>query len=122
LPVYLGFLVVPETHTDGWGHGVIPEHEDPEGGTFGDAYVVAPDGSSAGIVREVGDEPLVQILPPDSGRWGIYAVSFPRPVRAAGHLMNRPSGATSHRRPCDPYLRRHHVACRVEAAEPNPHP
>jgi hypothetical protein len=88
VPVYHGFMVVPETLTDGWCLGVISGQEDPEGSTSGDAYVVAPDGSSAGLVWEVGDEPMVQILPPDSERWGIYAISFPHPVRNAEDLAS----------------------------------
>ncbi|MEY2854247.1 MAG: hypothetical protein RL030_1379 [Pseudomonadota bacterium] len=86
--MYLGFLVVPETYTDGWCLGVISDDEDPDGVTSGDAYVVAPDGSSAGVVWEVGDEPMSQILPPDSDRWGIYAVSFPHPVRNVEDLVS----------------------------------
>jgi hypothetical protein len=88
VPVYHGFMVVPETLTDGWCLGVISGQEDPEGSTSGDAYVVAPDGSSAGLVWEVGGEPMVQILPPDSERWGIYAISFPHPVRNVEDLAS----------------------------------
>jgi hypothetical protein len=80
-PVYHGFVVVPETCTDGWCLGPITEFEDPVGCTGGDAFVIAPDGSRAGLVWEVGSDPLREILPPDAERWGVYAISFPSPTR-----------------------------------------
>src|SRR3954467_6082456 len=75
-PVYHGFVVVPETCTDGWCLGSITEFEDPGGCTGGDAFVIAPDGSRAGLVWEGGSEPLQEIMAPDSERWGVYAIWF----------------------------------------------
>ena len=86
-PVYHGFVVVPETCTEGWCLGSITEFEDPDGCTDGDAFVIAPDGSRADLVWEVGDQPLQQILPPDGpDRWGVYAVWFPHATRTADDL------------------------------------
>ena len=85
-PPYYGFPLVPETMTDGWCLGVITEYEEegPEGCTEGDAFVVAPDGSRAGLVWDVGEEiegeECEEICEPDEERWGVYQVWFPRPV------------------------------------------
>jgi hypothetical protein len=87
-PVYHGFVVVPETCRDGWCLGAITEFEDPAGCTGGDAFVVAPDGRRAGLVWEVGTAPLQEILPPDEGRWGVYAISFPHSIRTIADLVS----------------------------------
>ena len=88
-PVYHGFPIVPETMTDEWCLGVITEYEDPNGCDAGDAYVVAPDGSRAGLVWDVGDGKLSQICPPDEERWGVYQVWFSKPVRTTDDLVAR---------------------------------
>jgi hypothetical protein len=85
--IYHGFVVVPETFTDGWCLGVITDFEDPAGCTGGDAFVVAPDGSRAGLLWEVGDAPLEEMLPPDSAGWGAYAIGFPHPTRNVADLV-----------------------------------
>ena len=87
-PVYHGYVVVPETYTDGWCMGVMSEFEDPDGVDSGDAFVIAPDGSRADLVWLVGTDPMEEILPPDEQRWGVYAVSFPHPVRNASDLTS----------------------------------
>jgi len=87
-PVYHGFVVVPETCTDGWCLGVITEYEDPDGVDSGDAFVIAPDGSRAGLVWEVGIDPVTEILPPDGDRWGVYAVCFPHVVHNTEELTS----------------------------------
>ena len=85
--VYHGFVIVPETCTDGWCLGTITEFEDPKGCTAGDAFVIAPDGSRAGLVWEVGSEALQEILPPDAERWGVYAIWFPHAIRTVADLV-----------------------------------
>jgi hypothetical protein len=85
--IYHGFVVVPETCTDGWCLGTMSEFEDPAGCTGGDAFVVAPDGSRAGLLWEVGTEPLQEILPPDAERWGVYSIGFPRATRNVADLV-----------------------------------
>ena len=87
-PVYHGFVIVPETCTDGWCLGTITAFEDPDGCDGGDAFVVAPDGSRAGLIWQVGTEPLQEILPPDAERWGVYAISFPHVTRTVEDLVS----------------------------------
>src|SRR5262245_48377424 len=70
-PVYHGFPLIEETRTDGWVMGAISEFADPAGCEWGDAFVQAPDGSRAGLVWEVGDFELYEIVAPDSDRWGV---------------------------------------------------
>ncbi len=87
-PVYYGFVVVPQTYTDGWCLGSITDFEDPAGCTSGDAFVIAPDGGRAGLVWEVGSDSLQEILAPDSERWGVYAIWFPGATRTVEDLVN----------------------------------
>lgn len=86
-PVYHGFPIVPETMADGWYLGTITEYVDPDGCESGDAYVVAPDGSRAGLVWDVGDGQLTEICPPDETRWGVYQVWFRKPIRTTDDLI-----------------------------------
>lgn len=86
-PVYHGFPLVPETTTDGWCLGAITEYEDPEGCDSGDAYVVAPDGSRAGLVWDVGEGKIGEICPPDESRWGVYQIWFKRPIRTTYDMV-----------------------------------
>ena len=88
-PVYYGFPIVEETRTEGWCYGAITSFLDPdrpEGCTFGDGFVVAPDGSRAGLVWDVEPHEARTILPPEEGRWGVYAIWFHRPVRSVEDL------------------------------------
>ncbi|GMV21571.1 MAG: hypothetical protein AMXMBFR57_15200 [Acidimicrobiia bacterium] len=87
-PVYYGFPLIEETRTDGWCFGAISAFDDePDGCQWGDGYVVAPDGSRAGLVWEVGTFAAREISPPDQKRWGVYNVAFPRPVRHLDDLV-----------------------------------
>ncbi len=73
-PVYHGFPIIEKTCTDGWCFGAITDYEDLDGCDSGDGFVVAPDGSRAGLVWDVGDGELAQIIPPDEERWGVYQI------------------------------------------------
>lgn len=86
-PVYHGFPPVAATETDGWCYGAITEFEDSDGCTEGDGFVVAPDGSRAGLVWAVGNFQTEELLPPDADRWGVYSMAFPRPVRTTGDIV-----------------------------------
>jgi hypothetical protein len=86
-PVYHGFPLVEETRTRGWCFGAITEFENLEGCEYGDGFVIAPDGSRAGIVWEVGEQEIQEVLPPDAERWGVYGVWFPRVVRTIDDLI-----------------------------------
>jgi hypothetical protein len=86
-PVYHGFMIVPETWTDGWVFGTISEYADPNGCEWGDAFVVAPDGSRAGIMWSVGERKTSIVCPPDAQRWGVYGVGFPKMVRTTADFV-----------------------------------
>ena len=86
-PVYHGFPIIPESETDGWYLGTITGYADPTGCTFGDAYVIAPDGSRAGIVWEVGNGAIETVSPPEPGRWGVYALWFPHPIHTTEEFV-----------------------------------
>jgi len=90
-PVYHGFPLIEETRTEGWCFGAITDFLSPDselGCTYGDGYVEAPDGTRAGLVWEVGQGEIQQILPPEPGRWGVYAVWFSQPVRSVDDLLS----------------------------------
>lgn len=87
-PVYHGFLLLEESLTDGWRLGAISAFDDdPAGCDFGDAFVVAPDGSRAGLVWAVGNFETHEVCPPTADRWGVYGIAFPRVVRGASDLV-----------------------------------
>jgi hypothetical protein len=86
--VYDGFPLVPESEIGGWCYGAITEFEDPNGCEFGDGYVVAPDGSRAGLVWNVGEGELQTVCGPDESRWGVYEVWFPRTVKTKDDLVS----------------------------------
>ena len=86
-PVYHGFPIIPETMTDGWCLGTITEYTSKDGCGSGDAFVVAPDGSRAGLVWEVGVGEPAEILKSDESRWGVYAVYFPKIIRTTEDLV-----------------------------------
>jgi hypothetical protein len=73
-PVYHGFAQPDLPAIDGWLFGEITPFLDDDSG---DAYVIAPDGTRAGLVWEIGDGEIQEILPPEPTRWGVYAVWFP---------------------------------------------
>lgn len=86
-PAYHGFPVIPETETDGWLLGVITDYECEEPQTEGDAFVIAPDGSRAGIAWATDTPDFYEILPPDDLRWGVYGVRFPYAVGSLEDLI-----------------------------------
>ncbi len=83
-PVYHGFVVVPETFTDGWVLGEITPFLGEENG---DGFVVAPDGTQAGLVWAVGAGDFTEIMPATPQRWGVYAVWFPQAMQTADDLI-----------------------------------
>ena len=86
-PVYHGFPLIEETRTDGWVYGAITEVPDSEDGSAGDGYAVAPDGARAGLAWSVGSYPTERICRGDRGRWGVFAIAFPKPVRTTADLI-----------------------------------
>ena len=83
-PVYHGFVVVPETYIDGWVLGEITPFLGEENG---DGFAVAPDGSQAGLVWEVGEGEFTEIMPATAERWGVYAVWFPQAMKTVEDLI-----------------------------------
>ena len=62
---------------EGFAFGKITDFE-AEPSQEGDAFVVAPDNSRAGLVWEIADNVSVsQISPLEPSRWGVWAVSSP---------------------------------------------
>lgn len=86
-PAYYGFPLLPGSEKDGFVFGVISEPRGPQPASWGDAYVVAPDGSRAGIVWGMDGVETNVILPPEVGRWGVYYFRFDHPVRSDADLI-----------------------------------
>ena len=95
-PVYYGFPVL-DVEVDGFRLGAISgfaieELDNPdEDGTWGDAFVIGPDGRRAGLIWEVERGPAFALVRDEDGddqslasreRVGVYNVSFPRPMRS----------------------------------------
>ena len=91
-PVYHGFPLLERSRTeDGWCFGTISEPDCPEGRDWGDAFVVAPDDSRAGITWEVGSAGMEVSIPPeeDRDRWGVYNLGFARRVHDEEGLVEQ---------------------------------
>ena len=90
-PAYHGFPLLEGSEREGFAFGVITspdaDSESGEAVSWGDAYVVAPDGSRAGIVWCASGDPDPVVLPPSEGRWGVYAFRFSHPVRNRNDLI-----------------------------------
>lgn len=81
-PVYHGFQVLDDVVVDGFQFGKITDFE-AEPSQEGDAFIVAPDNSRAGLVWEVTNKvSLTEISPLEPSRWGVWAVSFPHPMNS----------------------------------------
>lgn len=75
--VYHGFQVLSDVAVDGFVFGEITDFEI-EPCECGDAFVIAPDNSRAGLVWEVSDKHFFrEVCPADTNRWGVWVVSFP---------------------------------------------
>jgi hypothetical protein len=76
-PVYHGFVILQDVSADGFVFGKISDFE-AESSDYGDAFVIAPDNSRAGLVWEVLDNSYFrEVLPPDPNRWGRLGRFFP---------------------------------------------
>jgi hypothetical protein len=86
-PAYHEFPLLTGSEKDGYVFGVITDvHGDPPP-SWGDAYVVAPDGSRAGIIWGYGGEDVRVVSPPGPGRWGVYYFRFEHTVRSDADLI-----------------------------------
>jgi hypothetical protein len=89
-PAYHGFPLLEESRdAGGWCFGTISDYDCPEGRNWGDAFVVAPDNSRAGIIWHVGPPEVEVSLPPDVSRWGVYALGFARVVHNRQELVEQ---------------------------------
>jgi hypothetical protein len=76
-PVYHGFEILVDVVVGGFTFGKITDFER-ETCNEGDAFVVAPDNSRAGLVWEISEKPYFQeISAPEAERWGVWGVAFP---------------------------------------------
>jgi hypothetical protein len=88
-PVYHGFSVLPGSERDGFAFGMISGLHAMGPTRGGDAFVIAPNGSRAGIVWEVGEgEPSV-VCPPSATRWGVYSFYFEGPITSEADLVRQ---------------------------------
>jgi hypothetical protein len=85
--VYHGFPLIEETETEGWYYGAITEFLEPGGCVSGDGFVVAPDGTRAGLVWESGTGQFEEISAPEKERWGVYGVWFPKTIFTIDDLV-----------------------------------
>lgn len=89
-PVYHGFrLLEPSMSDDGWCFGIISDPDWTEGRDWGDAFVVAPDDSRAGIVWQVGNSVLEVLIEPEVDRWGVYQVGIAHRVHDKQELVTQ---------------------------------
>lgn len=76
-PVYHGFKILDDVTVDGFTFGAITDFE-AHPSNEGDAFVIAPDSSRAGLVWTHSSEPrFVQLCAPSEDRWGVFEVAFP---------------------------------------------
>ena len=82
--VYYGFQLLPETSIDGWMLGEITSFI---GCQRGDAFVIAPDGTRAGLVWEIGEGNFRQIMEASEDRWGVHAVWLKRKMNNTDDII-----------------------------------
>jgi hypothetical protein len=82
-PIYYGFPIIESSEVDGFRFGMITDFV-AQPSTHGDAFVVAPDNSRAGLVweSEVAEPYFDECLAPDDRRWGVWAVGSPASLRS----------------------------------------
>lgn len=91
-PVYHGFKILTDVVVDGFTLGIITDFE-AEPVNEGDAFVIAPDGTRAGLVWSVSDESHFEWLCDDTGdRWGVWAVSFLLPMSCRDNARSNLAG------------------------------
>jgi hypothetical protein len=112
-PAYHGFPLLKGAEIDGWSFGVITSPQGTEPAVWGDAYVVAPDGSRAGIVWQASGEAQRVVCEPSEGRWGVYGFRFSHPVRNEQDLIRN-------LHECLPQLKAYYRSVHKPVANDNP--
>ena len=87
-PPYHGFPLLEGSEREGFSFGAITEPNGVKAASWGDAFVVAPDGSRAGIVWQARGNASPIVCPPSPGRWGVYAFRLTRPIRNEQDLIH----------------------------------
>ena len=79
-PVYYGFQILSDVEVEGFTFGKITDFES-RPCSEGDAFIIAPDNSRAGLVWEVsGSSYFQEVRAPGVDRWGVWGVTFPHPM------------------------------------------
>jgi hypothetical protein len=86
-PAYYGFPLLPDSEKDGFVFGVITSSRTDAPASWGDAYVVGPDGTRAGIVWRMKGPVTEVVFPPEPGRGGVYQFVFEHSVRSDADLI-----------------------------------
>jgi len=87
-PVYYGFVILDDMAVDGFILGKITDWE-AEPCEAEDGFVIAPDGSRAGLVWEVFNPPYFQeVMPVEADRWGVWGIGFPLPMTSRENARN----------------------------------
>jgi hypothetical protein len=80
--VYHGFVGLDDVPVDGFTLGKITDFE-AESCDEGDAFVIARDGSRAGLLWEIHEPPCFsEVAPFETSRWGEWGVGFPLPMNS----------------------------------------
>jgi hypothetical protein len=85
--IYHGYPVIAASECEGWFFGAISQFLENAPDISGDGFVVAPDGSRADLLWQIGSGECTEILPADSSRWGVYSVWFPKPINSLDDLI-----------------------------------
>ena len=98
-PVYHGFVVLDDVAIDGFTLGKITDFE-AEPCEVGDGFVIAPDGSRAGLVWEVCNRNYFnEVRPPEPERWGVWGVGFTLPMKNREYARKNLESIVSELRP-----------------------
>jgi hypothetical protein len=90
-PAYYGFPLLPNSEKDGFVFGAITRPRTGASASWVDAYVVAPDGSRAGIMWVTKGPVREVVLPPEPGCWGVYQFRLEQPVESDAELIRPPA-------------------------------
>ena len=96
---YAGCPILPGPAREGFRIGLVTDLCQ-FGGYQGDAFIVAPDLSCAGLIWEVARTPRLGLVAPASPeRWGIWEATVAGPILAAGDLLQLLDALLPHLRP-----------------------
>jgi hypothetical protein len=98
-PVYHGFPVIEGAEAEGFRLGMITDFLS-QHATEGDAYVIAPDGSRAGLVWQSESAPYFEeVMAPAPDRWGVWAVGLALPMTTSDEARDYLAALLPHLRP-----------------------